>query len=323
MSPAEMSTNNETTARQAANSPQPPQFHLGLNTCFAVKRWADPNHWAERVAALGLVDVQFSVDLLPLGMDDVALCDYVRRLRTAIDVHGLRLHSWFTGLAAYGSNLLLSDDKTDRDAAEKWYTRMVDLAAESGARGFGGHLGALSVPSAAKPVVARELVSWEVDAMHRLADRAREVGLDHLQFENLAVTREFGHSIAEAHELERRLTGSAVPWRLCLDLGHPVGLPPSSKSTDPVAWLSETWANIPIVQLQQSPIGADHHGAFTARNNATGAVNRDACLKALRSQYSDAEVYLFFEIIHPHEYDDALVLEEIKESIAFWDEALS
>lgn len=306
------------TPTEASRPRRAPRLHLGVNTCFAVKRWSDPAQWAEKVAELGVVDVQFSLDLLPVGMDEAALRSYVRRLRAAIEGHGLLLHSWFTGLAAYGSNLLLSDDPADRAAAERWYCTMIDLAGESGAQGFGGHLGALSVPSAADPAVARDLVSQEIDAMHRLAERAHASGLDHLQFENLAVTREFGHSIAEAHELERRLAGSAVPWRLCLDLGHPVALPASSESTDPVAWLSEPWSRTPVVQLQQSPLGADHHGAFTAANNASGAVDRDACLGALRNWDPREDVHLFFEIIHPHEHDDSAVLQEMEESIAFW-----
>lgn len=295
-----------------------PRIHLGINTCFAVKRWSDPAQWAAKVAELGVTDVQFSVDLLPVGLDAHAMRTYVARLTRAIDSHGLALHSWFTGLAAYGSNLLLSDDPDDRAAAERWYSTMIELAGESGARGFGGHLGALSVPSAAHAETAHQLVSYEIEAMHRLAERARAAGLDHLQFENLAVTREFGHSIPEAHEIERRLKGSAVPWRLCIDLGHPVALPAETGSTDPVAWLSEPWLNTPVVQLQQSPLGSDHHGAFTAANNAEGAVDRDACLQALRTWDPHEDVYLFFEIIHAHEHRDSSVLAEIKESIDHW-----
>lgn len=299
-----------------------PRIHLGVNTCFAVKRWSDPRHWAAKVAELGVTDVQFSLDLLPIGMDIPALCSYVRRLRTAIDAHGLRLHSWFTGLAAYGSNLLLADDPADRAAAERWYSTLIELAGESGARGFGGHLGALSVPSAADAAIAGDLVSREIEAMHRLAECARGAGLDHMQFENLAVTREFGHSIPEAHELERRLEGSAVPWLLCLDLGHPVALPRAGRSTDPVAWLTEPWARTPVVQLQQSPFGADHHGPFTASGNTAGAVDRDACLRALRGWGQEDDVYLFFEIIHAHEYPDSKVIREIEESVAFWRDAM-
>ena len=36
---------------------------FGLNTCFAVKRWPEPDEWARIAADLGVRYVQFSFDL--------------------------------------------------------------------------------------------------------------------------------------------------------------------------------------------------------------------------------------------------------------------
>ncbi len=41
--------------------------------------------------------------------------------------------------------------------------------------------------------------------MRELAETAADAGLDHLQFENLAVASEYGHSIDEAHAIETEL----------------------------------------------------------------------------------------------------------------------
>lgn len=294
-----------------------PALKLGLNTCFAVKRWPQPEQWAPIVADLGITEVQLSLDLLPVGFDRAPVLGYLDRVRSAIERHGLRLHSLFTGLAAYASSLLLSDDAEDRRAAEGWYADMIAASAAAGATGFGGHLGALSVAAAADPARRAELVAWETEAMRRLAEVASREGLDHLQFENLAVTREYGHSIAEAHEIERALEGSAVPWRLCLDLGHPPALPEETGSAIPTRWLEERWLNTPVLQLQQSPYGADHHGPFTEAANREGAVDRDAAIELLRGWDAD-EVLMFFEIIHAHEAPDESVLNELRESVEFW-----
>ncbi len=299
-----------------------PRLVLGLNTCYAVKRWPNPEDWARVAADLGVAEVQMSLDLLPVGFDRAIAHRYAQRARRAVEAHDLRLHSLFTGLAAYSSTLMLADDLSDRQTAEAWYADIIAISAAAGATGCGGHVGALSVAAASNPARARELRAWELDAMLRLADVAAREGLDHLEFENLAVAREYGHSIEEAHEIEESLKDSVVPWRLCLDLGHPPSLPAGTRSASPARWLVETWRNTPVVQLQQSPVGSDHHAPFTAAANATGAVDRDEVIALLR-EWEVPEVLLFFEIIHAHETPDTTVLDELRESVEFWRAGIS
>src|SRR5580704_15995410 len=96
---------------------------LGINNCFAVKRWPRPGDWAAIVADdLGLDTVELSLDLL-------------------------------TGLAAYSLNLLMHPDAEHRAAARRWYQQVIDLTAQLGATAAGGHVGALTVPDAADRAV--------------------------------------------------------------------------------------------------------------------------------------------------------------------------
>jgi hypothetical protein len=46
-------------------------------------------------------------------------------------------------------------------------------------------------------------------------------------------------------------------------------------------------------------------------------------LDVLRSWPQDADVYLFLEAIHPFEADDNLVLDELRQSVAYWREAMT
>ncbi|BBY66461.1 apurinic/apyrimidinic endonuclease family protein [Mycolicibacterium helvum] len=304
-------------------SAQGPRLHLGINTCFAVKRWPEPRDWA-RIAKedLGLDVVQLSIDLLPVGFDPAPALAYAKRARQAAEEYDLEIHSLFTGLAAYSSGLLLSDDPGDRAAAYNWYEQMVAVTVAAGARGVGGHLGALSVGAAADAHRARTLIDDELAAMRKLADTAQAAGLDHLQFENLAVTREYGHSIDEAHAVEDALADTAIPWRLCLDLGHPAALDSETPSGHIDNWIRETWRHTPVVQLQQSPRGADHHGPFTAATQAAGTVDATVVVDQLRQSWT-GDVYLFFEIIHAHEHPDDAVLADLRDSVATWRAALS
>jgi len=119
---------------------------LGVNNCFAVKRWPRPDDWAQIVRGeLGLDIVELSLDLVedidsPGGRERAA-----GQIRSALGRHGLRAETVFTGLAAYSLNLLIHPDDTRRRAAVDWYEEVVDLAARVGARGAGGHVGAEDV----------------------------------------------------------------------------------------------------------------------------------------------------------------------------------
>ena len=47
------------------------RLHLGINTCFAVKRWPEPEQWVRIVKhELGLDCCQFSFDLVDPLLDE-------------------------------------------------------------------------------------------------------------------------------------------------------------------------------------------------------------------------------------------------------------
>ncbi len=79
------------------------QLRLGINTCFAVKRWPTTADWAPIVRdRLGLRLVQHSFDLVEPPSTTAA-----RPWPATVADLDLELHSTFTGLAAYSANLLL------------------------------------------------------------------------------------------------------------------------------------------------------------------------------------------------------------------------
>src|SRR5258708_13505059 len=87
-------------------------FRLGINTCFAVKRWARPSDWAAIVRdELGLELVQHCLDLVDVEAGPADLETQAADLRDSCAAAGLTLHSTFTGLAAYSANLLLHPDR--------------------------------------------------------------------------------------------------------------------------------------------------------------------------------------------------------------------
>jgi sugar phosphate isomerase/epimerase len=300
-----------------------PTVHLGVNTCFAVKRWPEPARWADLVAGtLGLDECQLTLDLLDPGLEHRSSVAYAESARRAAADAGVVVHSVFTGLGAYATNLLLHPDAALREAATGWFERAIEVAAAAGSPAVGGFLGAFSSVDAADAVRRRALLGELAERLHRLADAAAAAGLELLLMENMSVRRELGSVIEEAHLLEAMTAGSAVPWVLCLDVGHPCALVSGTASDDPLSWLAERWRHPPVLQLQQANGDGDHHWPFTAERNAEGSVDAAAVASALSAVAAD-ELHLFLEVVHRPEVDDAVVLDDLRASVAHWRRVLA
>ena len=298
------------------------RLQLGINTCFAVKRWPRPDDWAPLVRdRLGLRLVQHSLDLVDTTASDERLESQARDVRDAIAEHGLDLHSTFTGLVAYSANLLLAPEAVDREAAVAWYRRIIGLTAEAGGRATGGHVGCFSVPDWRDPGRRSELWEGLQRSLAELATDARSAGLEYLVVENLAVTRE-PSTMAMIRELLDDGDAARVPIRLCLDLGHMVVAGTEGPDRDPYAWLRSLGSSAPIIQLQQSDAEGDHHWPFTEANNAIGRISADQVIDAL-GEGGVEESALVLEVIPPFEQDDDAVLSDLAESVDHWREALS
>ncbi len=76
---------------------------------------------------LGLDLVQHSLDLVDLDAPPDEVAGQAEQVRAACAAAGLTLHSTFTGLAAYSSNLLLHPDPAARERARAWYRRAIDF----------------------------------------------------------------------------------------------------------------------------------------------------------------------------------------------------
>jgi sugar phosphate isomerase/epimerase len=295
---------------------------LGINNCFAVKRWPQPADWARIVRdELGLDTVELSLDLVedtgsPGGREDV-----VSQTRSALDYYGLRAETVFTGLAAYSLNLLMHPDEGRRRAAAEWYLGVVELAAQVGARGAGGHVGAMSVPDWLDPERRAERWSGLQRSLAELAAAARSAGLDYLLVENLASHRE-PSTMASIETLLTDGDAAHAPVRLCLDVGHQCVPGTSGDDRDPYAWLARFGGRLGEVQLQQSDGLADHHWPFTREHSETGLIEPGRVLDTLAGAGAQ-DVLLVLEVIPAFEQDDAGVLADLRASVSLWQTAMT
>jgi sugar phosphate isomerase/epimerase len=298
------------------------RLRLGVNTCFAVKRWPRPEDWAPVVRdRLELRLVQHSLDLVRTDASSPPLGAQAQEVTTAVASHGLELHSTFTGLAAYSSNLLLAPDLAEREAGLDWYRSVIAFTAEAGARATGGHVGCFSVPDWHDPGRRAELWADLKGALGALAGEARRAGLDYVMVENLAVARE-PSTMAMVRDLLTGGDADRAPIRPCLDVGHMCVPDTTGPDRDPYAWLRALGPAAPVVQLQQSDEQGDHHWPFSARHNAAGRISAERVIAALGDGGVE-DCALLLEVIPPFEQPDEEVLDDLRESVEYWREAMA
>lgn len=296
------------------------RLQLGINDCFAVKRWPRPSDWAPIVhERLGLRLVEHSFDLVDLE-DDARSSEQAAAVVAAAGAFGLAVRSTFTGLAAYSSNLLLHPDPSARQAALSWYRRAIGFTSAVGASGTGGHVGAFSVTDWRDS--ARRDARWQQlrGALRELAGDAARAGQAFFLVENLAAARE-PSTMAMVRELLSDGDATHVPVRLCLDVGHMCVPGTSGADRDPYAWLRALGQMAPEVQLQQSDAEGDHHWPFTAAHNRAGRIEADRVIDALGEGGVERSA-LILEVIPAFEQDDEAVLDDLVASVDYWREAL-
>jgi sugar phosphate isomerase/epimerase len=299
------------------------QIQLGVNTCFAVKRWPEPERWiAIIVEDLGLRYCQFSFDLVDPLMDEQATGRYADAVQRAAQAARLTVHSTFTGVAAYSTSQLLHPHAEMRAAAAQWWRRAIDFTARMGATATGGHVGAFSMADAADPERRRTLLADFTDRLQALQVYAAGRGLSSLLVENMPVWREYGYSIAEARALTAIEAPGGVPLVLCLDVGHPGALRVGTPDDDYRAWLHAGWARSPVLHVQQSDREGDRHWPFTARYNEAGLIDASLIRDAVLEWPGDDDIYVFLEVIHGFEADESSVLDDLRASVRHWRAAL-
>jgi sugar phosphate isomerase/epimerase len=234
---------------------------------------------------------------------------------------GIQLHSTFTGLGVYATNMLLDPRPSRRRSAEAWYRRAIDYSAAAGASSFGGHWGAYSAADWENNRRRRKLLASMRRAIARLSALAKVSGLRAIFVENLPLVREpsgmdFVRSFASPGD------ASHVDVQLCLDVGHMCTPGAEGDEANPYAWLRKLGNAAPMIHLQQSEADSDRHWPFTAENNRVGRVDATHVLQALEDTGA-GEFTLFLEVVPPFLKSDQLVIDELIESVEYWREAIA
>lgn len=288
---------------------------LGINLSFCVKRWVTADLWGPIVGEdLGLDQVQLSFDLVDPMWPDSLLDGIAAGLRRVPERYGVTIHSAFIGLAHYTYNQLLHPDPRVRDAAEAWLDRAYRFAAAAGIVRVGGPLGAIAARrDGAEPDAISEADYADlIDRMGRLAGAAKKHGLVELYVEPTPLRREWPWTPGQARRMLTDVSGSAVPWKLCVDWGHALFEPVYGHYRARMEpWIEAVGGDIGVLHIQQTDGRYDRHWDFTEQ----GMVDPAAAAALLR-RHGLADRPVFLEVFYPFERDDRSVLDAVKSSAA-------
>lgn len=294
------------------------KVHLGINNIYAAKRWPEPEEWGKQVTERwGLKHVQFCFDLLDPRSSKQARQVMSQKVKDASKKYGFEIHSAFIGLGAYAYNLLLHPLPELREDALTWCDLASATAAQLGAGGVGGPIAAASMKDYCDPGKRAFLMDTLVEGMQAFARSAASQGLKFVLWEPTPIGREMLINLDLAKKLHERFNSkSPIPINFLLDVGHQCSYEATGKDRDTYLWLRELGSLSPAVHLQQMDGVWDRHWTFTKAHNAEGVVKMDKVMQALE-QSGAQEVYLFPELIHPFEFPEEKLLEELDESFEY------
>ncbi len=288
-------------------------MNFGINLSFAVKRWVEPEVWAELVGRrLGLHLVQFTYDLLDPWWPASVREPMAARVRKFTADWGIEIESAFSGLANYCFDGLLHPEAEGRRASLEWWKRAFDVAAAVGAKASGGPLGGMSATDAADPQRRAQRYRDLLEAVAQLTVAAEASGLERLQVECTPLSREVPYTVEQSRAFLSDLEGHcAVPVKLLVDVGHALYQPLYGPQAKMPEWLQGLGHSIGAFHLQNTDFQSDSHWGWPDKRGLFDVANFAGEVKAAGLN----QVPAFLEIIYPFELADEAVLDSITTSV--------
>ncbi len=300
------------------------EIKLGINNCFAVKRWPESEEWCRIIREeFDLTYVQFTFDLIDPFLNKPARPKISQDIARAAKKYGLTLTTTFAGLSFYSFNQLLHPDVRVREQALSFCEEAVVMTGELGVKATGGPLGSLSLKDFNSSQRKEYLTDHLIESLQYLADLASSLGQEYLLWEPTPLSRELTETIEKAHRFYERVNkGAKIPILFCLDVGHQCKKGTSDKDRDPYTWLKEFASASPVVHIQQTDGMLDRHWPFTSEYNRRGIIEPQKVVQAINKSAA-SEVVLILEVLHAFEEDEDKVLSDIKDSINYWKQVMS
>lgn len=298
-------------------------FKLGINTGFAVNRFAEHDEWLRIVGdELGLRYVQITADILNVDLPSNIINKQIKIINNACKRYNVKVTSSFTG-SFTRVNHLAHPDKEIRQHWINWFKKFVDLSCQLGCVSMGSHFGIFTHHDNKNKERRIERRSQNIEAWHEIGDYAKSMGLSYLTWEPMSISREQGETLKEARKLQEDVNKNPpLPFKVCLDVDHGDVSSPNPDDTNPYVWLKEFACDAPMIHLKQSYKNKSGHWPFTEEHNEMGKIIPNSVLSTLADNgNSNAELLLELSF-REREPIDSNVVEVLKQSVSYWRSAV-
>jgi D-erythrulose 1-phosphate 3-epimerase len=297
-------------------------FKLGVDNCFAVKRWPEAIDWAKIVKNdLKLNIIEYDSDFLdPLFISQDNAIKTAKNIGEIAKKEGLFIHNYFTGEMTHCVNLISHPDKKIRKDGLEWIKRAMKIATAMDAKGIGGHFDTIPSKICADSRKYKYYIDYLIDNFIYFSELAYLEKHEILMLEQMYSPYEVPYTLKQTHEiLERINTKSRILVSPVIDLGHACcqNFDHSPGDNDPYMWLKEFASIVEVVHLQQTTMLESNHWPFTKKYNELGIIEPNRVLNALEHS-TKKEIYLIFEIFFSINQTDKQVIDSMIETVNFW-----
>jgi len=200
-----------------------PKVYLGIDNCFASKRWIRPTEWMKVIRRLGLKYIEASADTEcdPMYMGEEFTRDWIDEVKKACEEQGMVIKNLYSGHGTYATaGISHYDRRVTERFRDQWMKKQMDTANALGA-GFGffahGFEELLLQNGALYEEKLEELYGVLVD----LAVYAKEIGMAYAGLEQMYSPHQPPWTLDGTKKLLSEVwQRSGAPFYITADLGH-------------------------------------------------------------------------------------------------------
>lgn len=200
-----------------------PKIILGIDNCFASKRWIRPEEWMKVIRDLDLRYVEASADTEcdPLYMGDEFTKTWIEDVKKCAPEMGIVIKNLYSGHGTYATaGLSHYDNRVTVRFRDQWMKKQMDTAQEFGA-GFGFFAHGFEELLLQDDDLYEAKLDELYDTMADLASYAKEIGMDYVGLEQMYSPHQPPWTIdGTAKLLKEVYRRSGAPFYITADLGH-------------------------------------------------------------------------------------------------------
>lgn len=200
-----------------------PRIHLGIDNCFAIKRWTTPMAWGKAIKDMGLQYVEAVPDLEcePLLTPTDYRKDWVEEVKRMQEELGIRVVMFYSNDSTYDSIGFSHPDRRIRDHfVEKWFGNFIEMAAALSAD-IGYYVQATPENMLYSRKDRKLAKEYAFECMVRVNRMAKSAGIQHVALEQMYTPHQPPFTITGMRKLIRDVSKeSGMPFYLTEDVGH-------------------------------------------------------------------------------------------------------